>query len=304
MQSRLVLPINPKIWPFVVHLQANTNRMKECIGKVFSLDGRLEPCRNFDGYFHGGPGSIYEVVRVMDGIPMFLEDHLDRMEQSMRLTSTFLPCSRDQVKPIIGEVIAANHLLNGNLKVVCQSADTGRQLLIYVTEHQYPGPEQYKAGIPAVLMRASRPLPNAKQSDPELSKKTTRVRTLESVHEVLLVDAQGCITEGSRSNVFFVRKGVVLTPPVDDVLPGITRKHVIECCRVKNIPLRETRIPEADLKEMDAAFLSSTSRRVLPVNRIGDLTFPPDHPVIREIQHAFNNLVTVSLLRARMARLD
>jgi branched-chain amino acid aminotransferase len=278
--------------------------MKECIGKVFSLDGRLEPCRDFSRYYHGGPGSIYEVVRVLDGIPMFLDDHLDRMEQSMRLTSTLLPCSRNQVTSIIGEVIAGNHMLNGNLKIVCQSVDTGRQLLIYVTEHQYPGPEQYKAGIPAVLMRASRPLPNAKQSDPEFSEKTSRVRIRESVHEVLLVDAQACITEGSRSNVFFIRKGVVLTPPVDDVLPGITRKHVIECCRAKNIPLRETRIPEADLKEMDAAFLSSTSRRVLPVNRIGDQAFPPDHPVIREIQHAFNNLITVYLLHAKMAKLD
>ncbi len=278
--------------------------MKECIGKVFSLDGRLKPCRDFAGHFQVGPGSIYEVVRVMDGIPMFLEDHLDRMEQSMRLTSTFLPCSRDQVKSVIGEVIEGNHLLNGNLKVICQSADTARQLLIYVTEHQYPGPEQYKEGIPAVLMRASRPLPNAKRSDPELSKKTSRVRSRESVHEVLLVDDQACITEGSRSNVFFIRQGMVLTPPVDDVLPGITRKHVIECCRLKNIPLREIRIPEAELKEMDAAFLSSTSRRVLPVNRIGDQTFPPDHPVIREIQHAFNNLITVYLLHAKMARLD
>jgi branched-chain amino acid aminotransferase len=278
--------------------------MKECVGKVFSLDGRLEACRGFGEYFHGGPGSIYEVVRVMDGIPMFLEDHLDRMEQSMHLTKTFLPCSRELVKAGIGEVIAANHLLNGNLKVVCQQRDAGRQLLIYPTEHQYPSQEQYKVGIPAVLMRASRPLPNAKQSDPDLSKETTRVRNLESVHEVLLVDGQGCITEGSRSNVFFIRDGEVLTPPVTDVLPGITRKYVIECCRSRNIPVQETRIPASDLEKMEAAFLSSTSRRVLPVNRIGDLVFPPGHPVIREIQHAFNNLITVFLLHAKMARMD
>lgn len=278
--------------------------MKECVGKVFSLDGRLRPCEEFSVEFHGGAGSIYEVVRIIDGVPMFLEDHLDRMQESMRLTKTFLPCSRDMVYAGIGKVIKSNHLKNGNLKLVCQAGGDRRQLLIYVTEHQYPSPEDYKKGIPAVLMRASRPLPNAKQSDPGLSQKTNRVRRRESVHEVLLVDEQGCITEGSRSNIFFVRDGVVLTPPVEDVLPGITRKHVIECCQSKNIPLKESRIPVEDLQHMDAAFLSSTSRRVLPVKRIGDLVLPPDHPLIREIQHAFTNLVTVSLLRAKMARLD
>jgi branched-chain amino acid aminotransferase len=278
--------------------------MDECIGKVYSLDGKLENAESFSAHYHGSPGSIYEVIRVMDGIPLFLDDHMDRMELGMRLTRTWLPSTRIPVIQAIHEVVQANQLKNGNIKVVCQEGETGRQLFVFVTAHQYPVAEQYKSGIPAVLMHASRNIPNAKQSDPHLSDRAREIRLAEGVHEVLFVDEQSCITEGSRSNVFFVRDGEVLTPPVTDVLPGITRKYIIECCRQKQIPFRETRIRADELSGMGAAFLSSTSRRVLPVNRIGDLGFPPGHPIVREIQHGFNNIVTVYLLGTKLARME
>lgn len=277
---------------------------EECIGKVYSLDGKLEQVSGFHTFYRAGPGSIYEVLRVMDGIPLFLEDHINRLEQSMRLTKTHLPCSRTPVIRAVQDVIQANQLRNGNIRVVCQELETGRQLFVFITPHQYPDSDQYKNGVPVVLLQASRQIPNAKQSDPRLNKMTSERRMSEGVHEVLLVDDQDCITEGSRSNVFFVRDGVVLTPPATDVLPGITRKHILECCRQKHIRLREERIRVADLKGMDAVFISSTSRRVLPVNRIDETDYPPGHPVIREIQHGFNNMVTVYLLSSKLAAME
>ncbi len=278
--------------------------MGECIGTVYCLDGRLENCDGFSLHYQEGPGSVYEVIRVMDGIPLFLEDHLGRLEESTRITKTVVPCSLPLIRRSIIRLIEANRLRNGNVKVVCQHGETGRQLFVYITPHQYPGPEQYKNGIPVALFRGARELPNAKQINPGLRNEVNRIREAEGVHEVLLVDQHSCITEGSRSNVFFIRDGVVLTPPVCDVLPGITRKHVIECCQTRGIPFREEKIPSDALPGMEAAFLSGTSRRVLPVNRIDHQKFDAGHPLLREIQHAFNNLVTVYLLSAKLAEMD
>ncbi len=274
--------------------------MKDCLGTHFLQDGvliRFSPATPDPA---GRPGDVYEVFRVMDGVPLFLEDHLDRLCHSLHLTGEALPCPEKDMAQAIFRLVREGGIRNGNIRLVCHPGPGTLRWTACQVAHEYPAPELYRAGIPVVLFQGTRLNPNAKQVNPGLARMTSKVRQQEQVHETLLVDPRGCITEGSRSNVFFIREDSVLTPPVADVLPGITRKHVMGCCRDKGIPVHERRIAAGELPLMEAAFLSSTSRRVLPINRIGDLPLPSDHPLIREIQHAFNNRVTTYLLSAKM----
>lgn len=273
--------------------------MSECLGNYYIRNGCLEACSGFRAAILNQSSYIYEVFRVIGGIPLFLEDHVERLSNSAQLTNHSLPWSYDDLEILVRMLIQANDMENGNLKIVFQPEAPSHEagFLVYITEHQYPSLQQYKDGVAAMLFEGVRDNPNAKVMDVALRKQTNEVKNKEHVYETLLVDVGGYITEGSRSNVFFIHKDMVVTPPLGDVLPGITRKHIIECCRDLHIKLAEEKVHVTQLDQIDAAFISGTSRRVLPLNRINQYVLHPGHQLTRIIQHAFNNRITAYLLQ-------
>lgn len=267
--------------------------MQECLGNLYIINGNLTDTSYFDDSFLDHPHYIYEVFRVIDRIALFLEDHLQRLQETCVLSKHCQEFSSEEIKRYVYEVIDANQLYEGNMKIVLyQKQGAGRQFLVYISEHQYPTREQYTSGVPVSLYKGIRINPNAKVMDVELRKATNKMKQERDVYETLLVDEEGCITEGSRSNVFFIRKGKVITPPLQDVLPGITRKHIMEICRELSLDVIEEKVPARSVVIMEAVFISGTSRKVLPVNQINDLEFDPDHPITRKIQSGFNKRVT------------
>jgi branched-chain amino acid aminotransferase len=109
-----------------------------------------------------------------------------------------------------------------------------------------------------------------------------------SLYEVILVDKNGQITEGSRSNIFFIKDGEVYTSPLHQVLPGVTRGKIVEIIRSKGIAIHEEPINESDVKSFDAAFISGTSPKVLPISSIGDVTYDVDEPLLRDIMNWYD----------------
>lgn len=267
--------------------------MQECLGNLYIHNGTLTDTSHFDDSFLDHPHYIYEVFRVIDKIALFLEDHLQRLQETCVLSKHCREFSTEEIKRYVYDVIDANHLYEGNMKIVLYQKQGARpQFLVYISEHQYPTREQYKTGVPVSLFKGIRINPNAKVMDVELRKSTNKMKQERDVYETLLVDEEGCITEGSRSNVFFIRKGKVITPLLQDVLPGITRKHIMEICRELSIDVIEEKVPARSVVIMEAVFISGTSRKVLPVNQINDLKFDPIHPITRIIQSGFNKRVT------------
>lgn len=93
----------------------------------------------------------------------------------------------------------------------------------------------------------------------------------EGFSDALLCNHQGFLTEGTTFNFFYVRGGVVATPPLDiGILEGITRSGVIECLKQENIPVREIRFPKERLYEADEVFVTSTIKEVLGVVKVDD----------------------------------
>ena len=111
------------------------------------------------------------------------------------------------------------------------------------------------------------------------------------LYEVLLVNRDGIITEGSRSNVFFIKNGEVYTSPTDAVLPGVTRTMIIRILEEAGIPLHYSAVRQDELAGFDAAFISGTSPKVLPVANIGDIAYDVDDPVLRSIMARYDSLL-------------
>ena len=108
---------------------------------------------------------------------------------------------------------------------------------------------------------------------------------------MFLVNRDGIITEGSRSNVFFVKNGEVYTSPTDTVLPGVTRTVIIRILEDAGIPLHYSAIKQEELSGFDAAFISGTSPKVLPVANIGDIAYDVDNPVLRSLMARYDILI-------------
>lgn len=263
--------------------------MLECTRTHFISNGELLPVSRFEGCFSPKAKYIYEVFRVIDGIPLFIEDHTDRFFQTTRLAGADAHIDRKRLLADIEKVIAVNEKSEGNIKISVAPDISGKQmLLVYFTPHQYPTPEQFANGVKVKLLEAERPNPNAKVMDISLRAETDQLKQSDDVYEILLVDHNDNITEGSRSNVFFIKGSEVITPPVEAVLPGITRKQIISLCEHHHINIIEQTVPRNSLGEFDSLFISGTSRKVLPVNQVNSRAFRVDNQLMRKISELFN----------------
>jgi branched-chain amino acid aminotransferase len=145
--------------------------------------------------------------------------------------------------------------------------------------------------VPVRLLFGERKNPNAKIMDSFLRSQADEWRERNNVNEVLLVTHDGFITEGSRSNVFFIKDNTLITAPSDKVLQGIARKHIFAICAENNIEIKEELVHYTKLERMQAAFLSGTSRRVLPINKIDHHHFNTTHPLLKQLHAWFEERV-------------
>jgi branched-chain amino acid aminotransferase len=262
-------------------------------GKYLVIANQLWECANFDFSALLTKQSIYEVIRLMDSVPLFLEKHLERMNRSARLAGVQQNFDPGTAKAMISKLTLANKIETGNVKLVFtldQSKDNNG-LVAFFIPHSYPTPEMYCDGVELQTLRAGRPNPNAKITNLPLRAQANQLIAENSIYEVLLINEQELITEGSRSNIFFVRDNQVITPPEALVLPGITRNCVIEICRNHQIPLTERKIHFAELSSFSAAFLTGTSPKVLPVREIDGVGFLTNNPLQLRILTLYNQLI-------------
>lgn len=229
--------------------------------------------------------SVYEVVRVTDGKPVFLEEHYARLERSLAAMGRVPEFSCDELRECIDGLVRESGIENHNIKI---EADVEGFSRLYLSPTHYPEPELYETGVKTDLFHGERRSPNIKMMDRELREATNKAIKEKGLFEVMLVDRNGQITEGSRSNLFFIKDGEVFTAPAEKVLLGVTRSKIIEIIRSMGVRLYEKAVPADDLGSFDAAFISGTSPKVLPVAQAGDISFDVNDPILRKIMEKYD----------------
>ncbi len=229
--------------------------------------------------------SIYEVIRVIDGVPLYVEEHLMRMRKSAQLLGFKIKKSDDEILYEIKRLIAANNFPNLNIKLVFSDLDKNNQMfLAYFIKSYYPEKEVYENGIHTILFNIVRENPNAKVVNIEFKEKIKKELEDKNAFEALLVNEDGYITEGSRSNIFFVIDDKVYTAPEGDVLQGITREKVLKVSKELGIEIIEKNIHIDELKNLDGAFMTGTSVNVLPIKTIDEIKLNSvNNKIIKEI---------------------
>jgi branched-chain amino acid aminotransferase len=240
-------------------------------GSFFIYNGNILSSDRFDDRSVVGNGAVYEVFRVIDSKPLFIEQHTERLKNSFKAIGENLWVHDSVISSDIKRLIDSNTLDTGNIKMVFHTDNS--DYYIYVVPHKYPTNKQYSDGVKVITYDALRENPNIKLVNRELRESVNRKIADESAYEALLVDNSGYITEGSRSNVFFIIKNKVYTPPVEAVLPGITRANVIMLSKKLGFNVIEDNIKAIDIIHVDAIFITGTSPGILPVVMVDDYTF-------------------------------
>jgi branched-chain amino acid aminotransferase len=254
------------------------------IHKYFVFNNEIRPTRDFVPAEN--EGGIYEVLRVVQGIPLFLEDHLERFYHSAQIAGKTITFSENQIKEFLKNLIEKNETNEGNVLISCKI-----NLKAFFIPHNYPTDKMYKEGVSCGILKAERENPNAKVFQTTVRQQADKMLAEQGFYEVLLVDHLGKITEGSRSNVFFVKGKELITAPQNKVLLGITRQKTIRLAENLNIQVKETEIELNELSNYDAAFITGTSPKILPIKKVDQITFIPQNEIVRQLITSYDVLI-------------
>ncbi|MDR7857746.1 aminotransferase class IV [Tissierella sp.] len=265
----------------------------EAIRDYFIVNGKLESTEKKDIFNRIEKPPIYEVIRSVDGVPLFLEDHLKRMFDSANIIGYDLDKDEEEISQDIQRLIQKNNVENLNIKLLSTEIEgIGKIFLIYNIESFYPPVEYYEKGIHTILFHHERSNPNAKVLFTSFKEDVAKALKEKNAFEALLVSKSGYIPEGSRSNMFFVKGDKVYTAKGTEVLIGITRKHIFSVCDKLNIKLVEESIHMDDLNKLDGGFMSGTSVNVLPISTIDGIELDSiNNHIIKEINKEYLNQI-------------
>ena len=264
----------------------------ECLHQYFFHNRKIKSCAAFNESVVDTGISVYEIIRVEQGIPLFIADHLERLFTSIRLLNLNITTTKNELQNDIRTLIEKNNVNTGKIKLIIHFDNKNeRDLFIYFTPYYYSSDEEYKTGVSVGICKALRTNPNAKVLNIQARKKANNVIAEAKVFEVILMDNNGFITEGSRSNVFFIKENTIFTPFSANVLQGITRKNIFRICELHNITLIERDIPLSEIGKYEAAFLSGTSLKVLPIKNIENIFFHPSHKTLKKLMFLYNQII-------------
>jgi branched-chain amino acid aminotransferase len=252
--------------------------------------------------------SVFEGIRAYHtdrGPAVFrLDDHLARLERSAAMYYMPIPYTREELRTAIHQTIAANDLdscyirplvfrgygtmglfpLEAPVDVVLATWEWGA----------YLGEAGMRDGIRAKIASWRRignsTIPaTAKAGGQYLNSILAKIETQKAGYdEAILLNEQGYVADGSGENIFVVKDGILVTPPIGaSILEGITRNTIIDLAREEGLSVIERDIPRAELYFADEVFVTGTAAEVCPINEIDEHRLGEPGPVTRRLQERF-----------------
>ncbi len=273
----------------------------EAIGDSFIVNGEIQQVQGAEMFEKIKSPPIYEVIRVIDGVPLFYEEHLERMKKSANIVQSDLGRDEDDISQDIIKLINKNSIYNENIKLISTQIDGNKNIfIVYQIESFYPPKSYYTEGIHTILMDYERKDPNAKVFHSSFKERVKEELKNKVAFEALLVNKSGSVVEGSRSNMFFVYKDKVYTAKGGDVLLGVTRSHIFQACSKLNIKIIEENINVDDLSKIEAAFMTGTSVNVLPISTIDKIKLNSIYnSIIVEINNQYMTEIKNYILKSK-----
>ncbi|MEL7565246.1 MAG: branched-chain-amino-acid transaminase [Dehalobacterium sp.] len=254
------------------------------MGLIIYLDGKYveEEDAKVSVFDHGllyGDG-IFEGIRAYNGFVFKLEEHLKRLYQGAHTIGLKINETPEEMAQVVAETCRRNNLADAYIRLVvtrgkgdlgldprkCPKSTT---FCIAATIKLYPE-ELYKNGMELITVATRRNIseacnPRVKSLNYLNNIYAKMEANLAGAAEAIMLNNEGYVAEATGDNVFYVRDGVLITPPISaGMLEGITRNCVMELAKKRGIEVRETLFTRMDLYTADECFLTGTAAEVIP----------------------------------------
>jgi branched-chain amino acid aminotransferase len=251
-----------------------------------NIDGQLydEAQARISVLDHGflfGEG-VYEVLRTYDRRPFLFPAHMARLRASAARIALPCPIDDGQVLARIRETIASAALDGEAYIRILLTRGVGDivydpaacpvpTLVVIVKPHHDPPPETFRDGVRLALVSVVRNHPQSVSPAVKSNNLLNNALAMQEAYsrgavEALMRNHRGDLCECAQSNIFLVRDGALWTPPADaGLLMGITREFVLDLARTLGVTSHESTLVDADLAAADEAFITSTTREIVPV---------------------------------------
>ena len=228
--------------------------------------------------------SAFESLRTYDRRPFHLEEHLNRLYRSAELIELAVPWSREQITELVHEIIERNTYKHAAIRLFVTGGETEDSILpigkptlaVLITPLGERDMERFAKGYKVITTALQRVTPEAKTTSYLEAIRALKEAQRHDAVDALFVNAQGEVLEATRSN-FFVFEGDTLVTPREGVLLGITRNEVLRLAQGL-FPVEERPILQEELPRVDEAFITSSSKEIMPVVQIDELVIGDGRP--------------------------
>jgi branched-chain amino acid aminotransferase len=264
-----------------------------------NVNGRISPEAEavisvFDHGFLYGEG-IYETMRTYNNRPFLFDRHMRRLRNSARMIALDLPFTDGElamqitetrdVADVQGEAYIRVLVTRGIGELTYDPHATPTPSIVIIVKRQVdPPPEAYERGVRVVIVDVVRNHPDTVnpliKSNNLLNCALAGQQAIRrGGYEGIMRNYRGELTECTTANLFVVQDGTALTPPLEcGLLSGITREFLFEVGTEAGIAVREQVLRDEDLFRADEAFLTSTTRELLPIVNVDDRTIGSGSP--------------------------
>lgn len=264
--------------------------MISATGDYFVTNKELISVQFIDNHVQDKNDVIYEVVRFINSKPLFLEDHIERFMNFFLLENEKKEVWISMITRRIRVLIEENKISNGNLRFQFNE-NSPNSFCAWIIPSKYPSEQQYYKGVTIKTYLGIRNKPNFKARNINLRRDVDTFIEENKIYEAILVNSEGFLTEGSRSNIFFIQDDIFITPPLSMVLPGITRQKIIELTKTKKLQFEERLIRTEDIRNYSTCFISGTSPKILPVARINNIKMDVKNKLMLNLIKLFNQQI-------------
>ena len=277
------------------------------------IDGEYHPkgSAKISVYDHGllyGDG-VFEGIRAYNGIVFHLREHIERMQEGLRITRINISLSKQELMDAVVETLRKNNFMDAYIRLVVTRGrgDLGldprkspKPSVIIMTEPVAPahGREAKEKGISAIISSYRRDMVDGTSHELKslnyIQSVLAKFQAIDAgTDEVVMLDHRGMVSEFHGSNLFLVKQGAIHTPTsASGILHGITRSRVLKLAEELGYDVHERDITPYELLNADEVFLTGTLAEVVPVVKIQGVSIADGKPgpITREIIKGFQRM--------------
>ncbi|TSC86420.1 MAG: Uncharacterized protein G01um10148_406 [Parcubacteria group bacterium Gr01-1014_8] len=259
-------------------------------GKLLGVGEANIPLSNIE-YSYGF--GVYETIRVANKTPYFLVDHIERLGESARMIGLEHPFGGEEVEKYVTELIKKNEVETANLKMLLIGASKAEdaQLFIICLNPLFPDKKLYRDGATFITYEYERAFPHAKTLNMLQSYLAYKKAKEAGAYDALLVNRNGSLIEGTRTNFFCIQDKNIFTPREEEILLGVTRKAMLKVALDNGYTVQEGDISWGEIQNSDGAFITSTSSKIIPVRSIDDTELKSIPDSLRDLMRIFDEFL-------------